>query len=337
MPDALKADAQKKLTMQDVAQAAGVSPMTVSNCFRYPDRVQEKTRTAVLKIAAELGYVPNMSAGLLAAGSSRVIGAVLPSMRNSSFYNYTVGLRRAAAERGYQLITMIAETPEEELAAAQTLLGLRVAGLALVAGPHLPELRRLLDRADTPVVESWGGDQAIGRGVGYDVGAASRQLTRHLIAQGRRRIGFVDVSGGGGQRYSMRLPAFRQEMFAAGLADDLVLTVRAADGFGAGARIVDEFLAQEARLDAILCPTDVVAVGAVFECNRRGLDVPGEVAVAGWGDYDIGRQLYPTLTTIMPYSDEIGAGAIAVLLDPERRAVAAPLRTRFALEIRQSA
>ncbi|GGG84643.1 LacI family transcriptional regulator [Salipiger pallidus] len=325
----------KKLTMQDVADAAGVSPMTVSNCFRYPDRVREKTRSTVMKIAAELGYVPNLSAGTLAAGSSRVIGAVLPSMRNSSFYNYTAGLRRAAAERGFELITMIAETPEEELSAVQTLLGLRVAGIALVAGPHAPELRQLLVLAGVPVVESWGGDGAIGRGVSYDVGAASRALTRHLIAQGRRRIGFVEVTGGGGQRYAMRLPAFRQEMFAAGLSDSLVLTVRAADGFGSGARILDEFLATDPNLDAILCPTDVVAAGALFECQRRGLSVPGDIAVAGWGDYDIGRQVSPTLTTVRAFSDEIGKGAIEVLVSGE--GAKAPLSTPFALEVRESA
>ncbi|WP_226628215.1 LacI family DNA-binding transcriptional regulator [Alloyangia pacifica] len=327
--------AHKKLTMQDIADAAGVSPMTVSNCFRYPDRVREKTRVAVMKVAAELGYVPNMSAGLLAAGSSRVIGAVLPSMRNSSFYMYTSGLRRAAEDHGLKLITMIAETEEEELSAVQTLLGLRVAGIALVAAPHAPELRQLLARSGTPVVESWGGEGAIGRGVSYDVGAASRDLTRHLIAQGRRRIGFVQVSGGGGQRYAMRLPAFRREMFAAGLPDSLVLTIRAADGFGSGARILDEFLARDARLDALLCPSDVVAAGAVFECQRRGLSVPGDIAVAGWGDYDIGRQLSPSLTTIAPFSEEIGKSAVSVLLQGHENN-AAPLMTPYALQVRES-
>ncbi|KAA2312413.1 LacI family transcriptional regulator [Pseudooceanicola sediminis] len=334
MKDAPRPSA-KKLTMQDVAAVAGVSPMTVSNCFRYPERVQDTTRAAVLEVAANLGYVPNMSAGLLATGTSRVIGAVLPSVRNSSFYNYTLGLRDAAAARGHRLITMIAETPEEELSAVQTLLGLRVAGIALVAGPHAPALRQLLDLSGMPAVESWGGADAIGCGVGYDVGAASRELTQHLIAQGRRRIGFVDVSGGGGLRYSMRLPAFRQEMFAAGLSDALVLKVRAADGFGAGGQIVDEFLAQEPRLDAILCPSDVVAAGAVFACNRRGLSVPDEIAVAGWGDYDIGRQLTPSLTTIAPFSDEIGVGAIRALLDGARTETR--VQTRFALLVRESA
>ena len=320
--------------MQDVARRAGVSPMTVSNCFRYPDRVQDKTRKAVLRVAADLGYVPNMSAGLLAAGSSRVIGAVLPSMRNSSFFNYSAGLRRAAAARGHEVITMIAESPEEEFSAVQTLLGLRVAGLALVAGPHAPDLRRLLDRSGIPVAESWGAEEAIGCGVGYDVGAASRALTRHLIAQGRRRIGFVDISGGGGLRYSMRLPAFRQEMFAAHLSDALVLTVHAADGFGSGARILNEFLTREPRLDAILCPSDVVAAGAIFECTRRGMSAPGEIAVAGWGDYDIGRQLSPSLTTIAPFSDEIGLATVAALLEGTGPGL---VRTRFALELRESA
>ncbi|WP_108263137.1 LacI family DNA-binding transcriptional regulator [Mangrovicoccus ximenensis] len=336
MSDATDSRQPRKLTMQDVARAAGVSPMTVSNCFRYPERVQEKTKSQVMKVAAELGYVPNLSAGLLAAGSSRVIGAVLPSMRNSSFYRYTVGLREAAAERGYAVITMIAETPAEELAAAQTLLGLRVAGLALIAGPHARELKRLVELSGTPVVEAWAGEDAIGRGVSYDVGGASSALTRHLIAQGRRRIGFVDVAGGGGMRYSMRLPAFRREMFAAGLADDLVMTVRAADGFGAGAQIIDDFLARDRRIDAVLCPTDVVAAGAIFECNRRGLSVPGGIAVAGWGDYDIGRQITPTLTTVAPFSDAIGRGAVSILLGDEAQRRGAPLLTAFNILPRES-
>ncbi|MFC0810384.1 LacI family DNA-binding transcriptional regulator [Ensifer sp. P24N7] len=74
------------VTMQSVAAAAGVSPMTVSNTFRYPARVQEETRRKVLPVAADLGYIPTHAAGHLASGQSRVIGAVIPSIKNSSFY-----------------------------------------------------------------------------------------------------------------------------------------------------------------------------------------------------------------------------------------------------------
>lgn len=324
--------------MQDVAREAGVSAMTVSNAFRYPDRVQDKTRETVLSVASEMGYVPNLSAGLLAAGQSRTIGAVLPSIRNSSFYHYTMGLRAAASEQNLELITMIAETPEDEMRAVQTLLGLRVAGLVLVGGEHMPGLRQLVERAGVPVVESWALGQPIGRGVGYDVEAASARLTRHVIEAGRRRIGFVNYMGGQAQRYSMRLPAFRQEMFRAGLRDDYIMHIHAADGFGAGVQIVDTLLAMEPQLDAILCPTDVVAAGAIFECRRRGLDVPGEIAVAGWGDYDIGRQISPSLTTIRPFPDLIGRNAITLLLaDEDDPDLAGLSQTRFSLLVRESA
>jgi len=337
-----KADAQKtthKLTMHDVARAAGVSPMTVSNAFRYPERVQARTREAVLNVAAELGYVPNLSAGLLAAGQSRVIGAVLPSIRNSSFYHYTMGLKSAAAERGLEVITMIAETPQEEMRAVQTLLGLRVAGLVLVAGAHVAALRGLVEKSGVAVVESWAPPgESIGQGVGYDVGAASAELTRHVIASGRRRIGFVNFSGGTAQRYSLRLPAYSREMFVAGLRDDCVLDIREADGFGAGAQIVDALLGMDRRIEAILCPTDVVAAGAIFECTRRGLKVPEDIAIAGWGDYDIGRQISPRLTTIAPFSNEIGKNAVELLLtDSEEVAVPDLARTRFQLLVRDSA
>ena len=79
---------------------------------------------------------------------------------------------------------------------------------------------------------------------------------------------------------------------------------------------------------------DVVAAGAIFECTRRGLSVPGEIAVAGWGDYDIGRQLSPSLTTIAPFSDEIGLATVAALLEGTGPGL---VRTRFALELRESA
>ena len=98
-----------RITMGDVARAAGVSPMTVSNSYRYPERVQEQTRRRILEVAGELGYVPNLAAGSLAAGQSRVIGAAIPSMRNSSFYRYVLGMQNAVAEVGYKLVLMLAE------------------------------------------------------------------------------------------------------------------------------------------------------------------------------------------------------------------------------------
>ena len=326
----------KALTMQDVAAAAKVSSMTVSNSFRHPSRVQPETRKRVLTVAAELGYVPNLSAGLLAAGASRVIGSILPSIRNSSFFHYTMGLRSAANEAGREVITMIAETPEDELSAVETLLGLRVAGIAVVGGARHDLTRALLSRSGVPVAESWASEQPIGFGIHYDVGAASAEMTCHLLGTGRRRIGFVGFSSGDRSRYAERLPAFRHAMFQAGLPDDLVLSIREADGFGAGPRVIEELLALEPKIDAILCPTDIVAAGAIFECSRRGLKVPDDIAVAGWGNYDIGVQISPALTTIEPNSHSMGAAAVGLLLGPAP-AGAGPLRVPYQFLRRDSA
>ena len=101
--------------------------MTVSNTFRYPHRVQEETRKHVLRVAAELGYIPNHAAGNLASGQSRVIGAVIPSIKNSSFYNYVRGMQDEVAKTGYQLILKLADTSAQEMAAIRTYIGLRVA------------------------------------------------------------------------------------------------------------------------------------------------------------------------------------------------------------------
>ncbi|KAJ0338091.1 hypothetical protein COL154_014273 [Colletotrichum chrysophilum] len=209
-------------------------------------------------------------------------------------------------------------------------------GIAVVGGTRHDLTRALLSRSGLPVVESWATEQLIGAGVHYDVGAASAEMTRHLLATGRRRIGFVGFSSGARSRYAERLPAFRHEMLRAGLPDGLVLSIREADGFGAGPRVVEELLALEPKIDAILCPTDIVAAGAIFECGRRGLKVPDDIAITGWGNYDIGVQISPALTTIEPNSHSMGTAAIALLLDPAS-AGAKPWRVPYQLLRRESA
>lgn len=304
-----------KTTMTDVAVAAGVSPMTVSNTYKYPERVQEQTRLRVLECAAELGYVPNIAAGSLAAGESRVIGGTIPSMRNSSFYKYVLGMQRGANAQGYKLVLMLADTIEQERSAIEALVGLRVAGLVLVGTEHAPDAMTLLERAGIPVVESWTLGGAMDLGVGYDTAAATRALVRLLLKDGgRRRIGLIVHEGVGSRRFLDRVPAFRAELAAAGLDDGLVHFAQETDGFGAGPRALDALLQRAPDLDAVICPTDIVAAGILFECGRRGIAVPERLAVAGWGDYELAQELTPQLTTVHPNAGEMGAAAVDLLI-----------------------
>lgn len=307
-----------RITMGDVARAAGVSPMTVSNAYRYPERVQDETRRRILEVAADLGYVPNLAAGSLAAGQSRVIGGAIPSMRNSSFYRYILGMQHAVADAGYKLVLMLAEGIEQERQAVQTLVGLRVEGIVLVGNEHHSDTASLLSKTATPVVESWALEDAMDMCVGYDTAEATRAMVRLHASHGRRRIALIVYEGAVSRRFKMRIPAYEQQMRALGLTPDLVQHVQETDGFGAGPRALDALLQRAPDLDAVICPTDIIAAGAVFECGRRGIDVPGRIAVSGWGDYEIASEMTPGLTTIQPNAWEIGEAAIRMIVQRQR-------------------
>ena len=302
------------VTMQSVALAAGVSPMTVSNTFRYPERVREERRQRVLLAAAELGYIPNHAAGNLASGQSRVIGAVIPSMKNSSFYNYVRGMQDHASGNGCQLILKLADTANQEAAAIHTFIGLRVAGIALVGDGHEREAITLLRKTGVPVVESWVHEKPFDMAVGYSMTAATHAIANLLIARGYRRIGFVGYQGNVPHRFAERLPAFKQSMEAAGLESHRVFLVEQADGFGAGPKALEGLCRIDPLIDAVICPTDIVAAGVLFECGRRGWKVPERIAIAGWGDYEIASEITPGLTTIHPHSYEMGRQAMAMII-----------------------
>jgi LacI family gluconate utilization system Gnt-I transcriptional repressor len=303
------------VTMQSVAVAAGVSPMTVSNSFRYPQRVHEETRERVLQIAAELGYVPNHAAGNLASGQSRVIGAVIPSIKNSSFYNYVRGMQEHVADNGYQLILKLADSLEQEAAAIRTLIGLRVAGIALVGDEHEDGARTLLKKTGVPVVEAWVHRNPFDMAVGYSTIDATRAIVELLIVQGYTRIGFVGYEGDVSHRFTERLPAFIQCVEQAGLSSHRIFLIDQAHGFGAGPKALEGLCSIDPELDAIICPTDIVAAGVLFECGRRGWKVPERLAVAGWGDYEIASEITPGITSVHPHAYEMGQNAMSLIIE----------------------
>ncbi|WP_244506403.1 LacI family DNA-binding transcriptional regulator [Pararhizobium polonicum] len=309
------------VTMHSIASAAGVSPMTVSNTFRHPARVQEETRRRVMRIAAEMGYVPNHAAGNLASGHSRVIGAIIPSIKNSSFYKYVRGMQDTAAAQGYELILNLADTALHEQAAIQTFIGLRVAGIALVGDEHEPAAIDLLKKTAIPVVESWVQAGPIDMAVGHSTTAATKAILDVLLARGYRQIGFIGYEGAASRRFTERLPMYRSVLAQSGLSSDLVHLADETDGFGAGPKALDRLCRINPRIDAVICPTDIVAAGVLFECGRRGWRVPDRLAVAGWGDYEIASEITPGLTTIQPNTYEMGQQSVAMIID---RAIGKP-------------
>jgi len=325
--------------MSDVAAAAGVSLMTVSNAFQRPDKVRPQTRERVFDVAAQLGYVPNLIAGNLASGRSRVIGAIVPTLRNSNFARMIAGLTDRLEAEGYELVLATGDTPQRQLKAARTFVGRRVDGLVLTGTEHSPKLRALLAGAGIPVVQTWNMDgPLIDMAVGFSNYNATRTITELIIQRGCRHIGFAGYAPRD-LRFRERQRGFQEAMAAAGLRNDLLFFGPEALGFSGGRLAMDHLLQVEPRLQALVCVTDIFAVGALFECMRRGWPVPERFALAGHGDYEIGAEVPPGLTTIGTRGHFLGATAAELLLQKaETGAAVEPVRDiGFELIVRGSA
>lgn len=306
---------RKTVRMSDIAKAAGVSPMTVSNSFRNPKLVSETTRQRVLEVAKTMGYVPNSMAGNLVSGRSNVVAVVTSTLRRSNFADMISGLETALAAEGYHLLISLVEEETREADALRTLIGRRVDGI-VVAGELLQEESRdLIRKTGTPLVETWdlNGD-ALDMTVGFSEHDAAATATRELIARGLTRLGVIGIDMLEHRRLRQRVAGFHSALAEAGLTAAAEVLVNEESGYAEGAFGLNALLEQAPDLQGVFCITDILATGVLFECLRKGWTVPDRLAVMGYGDYDIGREFPPGLSTVHTPGTEIGAGAARLLI-----------------------
>lgn len=298
----------KQASMADVARQAGVSMITVSRMLRQPDLVTAETRKRIEAAMADVGYVPNLVAGGLAATRTQVVAAIVPYIQHGVFADAVQGLSDALSPSKYcVLLGNTAESNEGEEAIVRTLLGHRPAGLVIQGANHSPATRQLLQKAQIPVVEMGTlPDEPIDCCVGYSNRHAAIAMTERLIAGGRRRIGFVGADPSQNDRHAQRLDGYRTALEAAGIAFDPRLVVRARFGIAQGREALAHLVAVEPKLDALFCASDLWAAGAVYESARRGIAVPDAIAVAGFNDQELAAEMVPSLTTIRVRRHEIG-------------------------------
>lgn len=303
--------------MRDVARKAGVSVMTVSRALNEPDKVSKEMRQRVRAVVEELGYVPNRLARSLSSNRSNMIGLIVPSIRNSLFAETIKGISDVVREAGYHLI--IADSGpglDEEEEAITAFLQQRVSGLVLHNTSHTAAAVEMIAKAKIPVVEN--GNLAatpLDSVVSYSNYEAARAMTLHLARMGYKHIAFVSLVRRENDRARERLRGYQAALTELGRKSDDALILERPSGFSAGAEAVVHLIETAPRVDAIFFAGDVLAVGAVLECQRRNWKVPGRIAIASFDDLDILRHVNPPLTTIRLPRYEIGRRSAEILLD----------------------
>ncbi len=300
---------RKAPKMADVARLAGVSPMTVSRAFKADSSVSGATREAILKAADELGYVFDSTAASLRSQRTDFVAVTIPSINNANFADTVRGLSDGLKARGLQILLGYTDYDmAEEERLIEQLLRRRPEAIVVTGGRHSPRARRLLENARIPVVETWDLPEApIGHVVGFSNAAAVRGMVDHFVARGLRHIAFIGGDTSRDTRGADRRAGFIGAMQAHGLdATRLIAAGVPPISMREGADAMARLLETLPDTQAVICVSDLSAFGALTECQRRGVDVPGRIRIAGFGDYEIAEVAVPSLTTINPFPREIG-------------------------------
>ena len=307
--------------MADIAARVGVSKMTVSRALNRGssnDRTtSEALRQRILSACDEMGYVIDQTARTFSSKRSGFIAAVIPSLNNSNFSETAQGITAAVEGSGLQLLLGYSDyrvENEERLVAA--MLMRRPEGVILTGGSHMPQTRAMLRAAGIPVVETWDlPDDPIEHTVGFSNAQATFALVRYLHAKGYQNIAFIGGTSNRDTRGADRRRGYSEAIKALGLPAGRVISFgQPPISMAQGAEAITLLVQQWPDVDAVVCVSDLSAFGALMECQRRGWSVPGRIAIAGFGDFEVSRSSHPRISTVAIDCVGIGRSAGELLL-----------------------
>ena len=295
--------------------------MTASRALNTPNRVSPEVLARVTEAVRQTGYVRNHAASGLASARSRLVAAVIPTIAGPVFLQTVQALTASLADHGYQLMLgQSGYVDSREDALLEAIIGRRPDGIILTGVMHSPEGRQRLLAARIPVVETWDlTANPIDMLVGFSHENVGREVARFLRGKGHRRLAVI---AGDDERSHRRHDAFCAAARELGLARPETVVVPAPTTLRSGRAALVELLQRPAGVDAVFCSSDLLALGVLTEAHARGLAVPKQLAVVGFGDNEFAADLDPALTTVHIDSAAIGRQAARFIVDrAEGRAV----------------
>jgi len=319
---------RRRPRLKEVATLAGVSTMTVTRALNAPHKVAKATRVRVEAIARDLGYTPDLIARGLTLQRTGLVGAVVPLLTNSLIAEIVQGLSDTVAHNGFQLLvgaTGFSASGEEAMVRA--FLSRRVDAIYLTGISHTSATIAMLRQSRIPCVE--GGNLArhpIDMAVGYSSKDAAATVTRYLIERRYCPLGYIGAWPKDNDRARDRRRGFEAACKSAGVPVDDSMCIETDLDLKAGARSMGALLDRHPQVRAVFCSADTLAIGAMFEAQRRRIAIPGRIAIAGFDDLDIASEVVPALTTLRVPRYEIGRQAGEMICNRlAGRAVAAPV------------
>ncbi len=309
-----------RVTLGDVAAAAGVSPITVSRALRGERSVAAELVERVRAAAQQLGYVPDPAARALASSRSSHVAVLIPLLTNTLFVDLLEAVHRTLLPAGYQtLIGVTHYDPHEEEQLLNSYMAHRPAGLIVTGFDRTEASRRLIAASNVPCVHVMETTTAAGvHSVGFSQANAGHAITAHLLSRGHKHIAFIAAQLD--PRVMQRAEGYRRCLREAGLYDPkLELLNPERSSLALGGQLFEQMLKAHPEVDAIFFCNDDLAQGGLLAALRLGVAVPGTVAVAGFNDLNGSDQMLPPLTTVHTPRTEIGEQAARMLLSLMRR------------------
>jgi LacI family transcriptional regulator, galactose operon repressor len=304
------------VTLKDVAQRAGVSPITVSRAFSGTHPVSDQTRQRVFEAARALDYAPDLLARGMVQKQMPIVGALVLDLANPFFVPIIDAVQSVAWDADYMLMVSQSEhSPVREMTSLDQFRQIRVAGILITPStPEFGHLEQLRSQGTHVVViaRRW----ADGDYVTVDDVEGGCLVGEHLVELGHRRLVCVAHNLPDNTAVQHRVQGFQTLLTDAGLmaSSETTIECETAD-VACAAQAVDEMLALPVRPSAVFVTADLLAIGIVHCLLERGVRVPDDVAVVGYDDIQYSRFLEVPLTTVALPKQAIGMHASQILFD----------------------
>ncbi|WP_147111627.1 LacI family DNA-binding transcriptional regulator [Tateyamaria sp. syn59] len=307
----------RPLTLRDVSAASGVSEMTVSRVLRNRGDVSEATRKKVLEAAQTLGYVPNQIAGSLASQHVNLVAVIVPSLSNMVFPEVLTGINQVLEDTPLQPVFGVTDyMRDKEERVLYEMLSWRPSGVIIAGLEHSDAAQAMLQNAGIPVVEIMDTD---GNPVDNMVGISHRQagldMAKAILKQGYSRIGFMGTSMPRDHRARKRFEGLTEGLAKAGIEIEARDFYEGGSALAKGREMTKAMLDENPDLDFLYYSNDMIGAGGLLYLLDEGIDVPGQIGLAGFNGVELLQGLPRQLATTDACRLEIGRAAAEIIRD----------------------